>query len=157
MEQTAHERKRRLLKVTCIALAIILMLFIATAVSLIVHKLGSNSAVTVENGLSAYELAVKYGFEGSIQDWLDSLNGRSGYDIAVENGYQGTEEDWANALKQMTASPVQGIKSASFNESGELLLTLTDETVLNAGKAIGENGKDGISITDVEIKGFLDV
>ena len=51
----------------------------------------SVTAEPVENGLSAYELAVQYGYEGTVQEWLDSLVGKSAYDIAVENGYSGTE------------------------------------------------------------------
>ena len=51
----------------------------------------------VENGLSAYEIAVQYGYEGTIEEWLDSLHGKSAYDIAVEAGYSGTQEQW-NAL-----------------------------------------------------------
>ena len=73
-------------------LILLLMVGIAFAVARIVHKTSSEK---VENGLSAYELAEKYGYEGSIQDWLDSLNGKSAYEIAVENGYSGTEKEWA--------------------------------------------------------------
>ena len=31
-----------------------------------------------ENGLSAYELAVQEGFEGSLTEWLESLHGKDG-------------------------------------------------------------------------------
>lgn len=31
-----------------------------------------------ENGLSAYELAVKHGFVGSVEEWLESLKGEKG-------------------------------------------------------------------------------
>lgn len=88
MEEQALKQKkqRKVLKVLCVVLTIILMFGIATVVALIVHKLGGDSAVTVENGLSAYELAVKYGYEGSLDDWLASLSGKSAYEIAVENG-----------------------------------------------------------------------
>ena len=33
----------------------------------------------IENGKSAYELAVENGFKGSEKEWLDSLNGKDGY------------------------------------------------------------------------------
>lgn len=38
-----------------------------------------------------------------------------------------------------------GITSASFNGKGELMLTLTDGTEINLGKAVGVNGKDGMN------------
>lgn len=48
---------------------------------------------------SAYELAVKNGFDGTEQEWLDSLKGKSAYEIAVENGFVGTEQEWLDSLK----------------------------------------------------------
>ena len=48
---------------------------------------------------SAYDVAVKNGFEGTEQEWLDSLKGKSAYDIAVDKGFTGTEQDWLNSLK----------------------------------------------------------
>ncbi|MDE6550616.1 MAG: S1C family serine protease [Clostridia bacterium] len=57
-----------------------------------------------EDGLSAYELAVQEGFEGTLSDWLDSLNGMSGedglsaYRLAVSQGYDGTLNEWLASL-----------------------------------------------------------
>lgn len=49
-----------------------------------------------EKGMSAYEIAVKNGFEGTEQEWLDSLKGQNG-----ENGKDGyTIDDLYNAYKQ---------------------------------------------------------
>ena len=90
METAVRDRKRMFLKMACVVLAIILMIGIAAVVALIVHK---NSEIKVENGLSAYELAVQHGYEGSMQKWLDSLKGKSAYEIAAENGYTGTEQE----------------------------------------------------------------
>lgn len=59
-------------------------------------------------GKSAYEIAVEYGFEGTEQEWLESLNGNNGtngsdgksaYEIAIENGFEGTESEWLASLK----------------------------------------------------------
>ena len=36
------------------------------------------SCIPAQNGLSAYEIAVKNGFEGSESEWLDSLKGENG-------------------------------------------------------------------------------
>lgn len=54
-----------------------------------------------EDGLSAYEIACRYGgFTGTRSEWLASLQGEKGdkgdsvYDIAVRNGYEGTEQEW---------------------------------------------------------------
>lgn len=58
-----------------------------------------------DDGLSAYELALQEGFEGSLSDWLDSLNGMSGedglsaYKLAVSQGYDGTLNEWLSSLK----------------------------------------------------------
>lgn len=62
-------------------------------------------------GKSAYEIAVENGFEGTEQEWLESLKGKDGrdgekgedgksaYEIAVENGFEGTEQEWLESLK----------------------------------------------------------
>jgi hypothetical protein len=79
-------------------------------------------------GKSAYERAVDLGFEGSEQEWLDSLVGPEGpegpqgpagpkgdpgdpgekgeqgdpglsaYEVAVDNGFEGTEQEWLDSL-----------------------------------------------------------
>lgn len=45
--------------------------------------------------ISAYSLAVKQGFEGTLEEWLLSL---SAYGIALKNGFIGTEEEWLLSL-----------------------------------------------------------
>ena len=59
-------------------------------------------------GKSAYEVAVENGFEGTEQQWLNSLKGNQGnagsegksaYQLAVANGYAGTEQQWLSSLK----------------------------------------------------------
>ncbi|MFJ1431300.1 hypothetical protein ACILE2_10950 [Capnocytophaga canimorsus] len=64
-----------------------------------------NSSVT------AYQIAVENGFQGSVQEWLKSLQGEKGengangtmgksaYEIAVENGFQGSVQEWLQSLK----------------------------------------------------------
>lgn len=63
-----------------------------------------------EDGLSAYEVAVAEGFEGSPAEWLASLEGLPGedgapgidglsaYEIAVDEGFEGSVEDWLDSL-----------------------------------------------------------
>ena len=55
-----------------------------------------------KDGKSAYEIAVEHGYQGTEEQWLDSLkgaDGKSAYEIAVEHGYVGTEEQWLASLK----------------------------------------------------------
>lgn len=49
-------------------------------------------------GLSAYQSAVKLGYRGTEEEWIESLHGKDSYTIAVENGYKGTEEEYNLAL-----------------------------------------------------------
>lgn len=51
------------------------------------------------DGLSAYQVAVANGYQGTEQAWLQSLKGKSAYTLAVELGFQGTEEEWIESLK----------------------------------------------------------
>ena len=127
-----------------IAIAIILVIAISFGSAIIVHKKGSRPVTTtVTNGLSAYELAVENGYNGTVQEWLESLQGKSAYEIAVDGGYEGSENEWSTALTKLANSNAVGIQTASFNSKGELLLTLTDETKINLGKAVGVNGTNG--------------
>lgn len=50
------------------------------------------------DGKSAYDVAVEEGFEGTTEEWLKSLSGMSAYDVAVKNGFKGSEEEWLNSL-----------------------------------------------------------
>lgn len=59
---------------------------------LLVNKIRTNQ------GLSAYEVAVKNGYQGTEQEWLVSLKGQSAYQLAVLLGYQGTESEWLASL-----------------------------------------------------------
>lgn len=52
--------------------------------------------------ISAYQIAVDHGFEGTEEEWLESLkgeDGKSAYEIAVEHGYVGSIEDWLRSLQ----------------------------------------------------------
>ena len=112
------------------------------------------------NGKSAYDIAVEHGFKGTEEEWLESLkgekgdsgnpgtngqngsNGKTAYDIAVENGFEGTEEEWLESLKGekgdsgepgSTGQTGKGIKSTEINSDGDLIITYTDDTAVNAG------------------------
>lgn len=92
MSNSKEKSNRLVAKVLAVVLAFAVMLATSFVVANFVHNRGNSQTVSkVQNGLSAYELAVEQGYNGSVQDWLDSLKGKSAYDIAVENGYSGTE------------------------------------------------------------------
>jgi hypothetical protein len=55
--------------------------------------------VFVEDGASAYALAVAGGFSGTEAEWLASLAGASAYEVAVANGFSGTELEWLGSLE----------------------------------------------------------
>jgi len=57
------------------------------------------------NGISAYEVAVAFGFVGTEPEWLATLVGKSAYQSAVDTGFVGTEADWI--------ASVQGIEGKS--------------------------------------------
>ena len=50
-------------------------------------------------GLSAYQVAVQNGYNGTETQWLASLVGKTAYQIAQANGYAGTEAQWLASLK----------------------------------------------------------
>jgi len=129
-------------KIVVLVVALALVIGVTVGTTLLMGKKEVPASTTIENGLSAYELAVHYGYEGTIQEWIESLNGKSAYEIAKENGYTGTESEWLESLKA-TGDNAATIQEAEFNSKGELVLTLSDNTVLNLGVAVGSNGKDG--------------
>lgn len=63
------------------------------------------------DGLSAYELAVQQGYEGTLNEWLESLNGEAGaeglsaYQLAVLGGFEGTQDEWIASLQGAAGIP----------------------------------------------------
>lgn len=58
-------------------------------------------------GRSAYEEAVRLGFEGTEAEWLETLNGKDGidgktaYESAQSAGFEGTEEEFNSQLSSI--------------------------------------------------------
>ncbi|MDU6269543.1 MAG: leucine-rich repeat protein [Veillonella sp.] len=55
-------------------------------------------------GKSAYDVAKEAGFDGTVDEWLESLkkpgkDGKSAYEISKDYGFTGTEEEWVESLK----------------------------------------------------------
>lgn len=50
----------------------------------------------------AYQIALKHGFVGTVEDWLESMRGLPGknaYELAVDCGFVGTLDEWLESLK----------------------------------------------------------
>jgi hypothetical protein len=89
-------------------------------------------------GLSAYQLAVKNGYEGTEEQWLASITGvegKSAYQVAQAEGYDGTEEQWLASLKG--AKGDQGKSAYQVAQDGGY--TGTEAEWLNSLKAAGLN------------------
>ncbi|MDN3595322.1 hypothetical protein [Zunongwangia endophytica] len=50
------------------------------------------------NGLSAYQVAVARGYQGTIDEWLGTLEGKSAYQLAKDEGFEGTQSEWIESL-----------------------------------------------------------
>ena len=63
---------------------------------------------TGDDGISAYQVAVKNGYTGTETAWLASLvgaTGESAYQAAVDGGFVGTQADWIASLKGEKGDP----------------------------------------------------
>ena len=74
------------------------------AIIAIICCLALTLTACVSTGKSAYDIAVKNGYTGTEEEWLESLKGDtiytdSAYDLAVKYGFSGTEEEWLKSLK----------------------------------------------------------
>lgn len=132
-----------------------------------VTKYGSNETpVKVQanvlealRGASAYEIAVKHGYEGTEEEWIKSLtpkggaggggNGKSAYELAVENGYQGTLQEWLKSLVGKDGADAYEVaKKAGYAGSREeWLKTLIGATGLSAYQLAKSEGYEG-SLTE---------
>lgn len=65
------------------------------------------------SGKTAYEIAVEGGFNGSEQEWINSLvgevgpGGKTAYELALDNGFSGSQEEWLNSLAGEDAYKVE--------------------------------------------------
>lgn len=67
-------------------------------------------------------------------------DGESAYEVAQNNGFTGSEEEWLESLKGPTGDPGVDVDNATIDPSGDLIISLSDGSSINAGKARGENG-----------------
>lgn len=72
----------------------------------------NNAQLSGADGASAYEVALNNGFEGTEEEWLESLKGEKGdgadvkstYEYAVDGGYNGTEEEFTAVFGSLSNS-----------------------------------------------------
>lgn len=113
------------------------------------------------NGLSAYELACIQGFQGTLEEWLDSLRG--------DNSYTREEADALFATKEELSGKQDKLVS------GENIMTIEGKSILGKGNIdltprIGENGNwfingvdtgmpsrgaDGVSLGEIALEQSL--
>ena len=81
----------------------LLLLIVCLSIAIFALGLCACKGESGKDGLSAYELALQEGFDGSLTDWLQSLNGKSFdlaelYDLAIDNGYEGNFFDFVREV-----------------------------------------------------------
>lgn len=112
-----------------------------------------------KDGKSAYEIAVKHGYQGTEDEWAKGLtpnggagggaNGKSAYELAVAEGYQGTLQEWLKSLVGKDGADAYEVaKKAGYTGSREeWLKTLIGATGLSAYELAKAEGYEG-SLTE---------
>ena len=67
------------------------------------------------------------------------------YAQAVALGYEGTYDEF---IALVSGKDGVGVQSAAVNDEGDLILTLTDNSTINAGNVRGEDGATGANGQD---------
>ena len=104
--------------------------------------------------LTAYGIALKHGFQGSEEEWLESL---TAYGQALSTGYEGSYEEWLRKISDPV--PLISIGSTVTLEAGlpaSVTITGTKENpVLNFGIPRGEGLEDALMKTGGDMSGPL--
>ena len=147
-------------------LLILSLPFLAIALIIAINANNRNNNLSdskLNDGKSAYELAVDKGFEGSEEDWLNFIRGTNGsagssaYEVACQNGFQGTVQEWLESLTgrvgedgESQMSDFEIAKANGFSGTLEQFLALIDDAIKGDAKGKnGEDGKDALSIVDI--------
>ena len=90
--------------------------------------------------ITAYGLALRSGFTGSLEEWFASLKGepgKSAYEMAVAAGYEGTEEDFSVAVAGVNQTIAYAAAAQAAAEKAEKAAANfeTDATLTAEGKA----------------------
>ena len=94
----------------------------------------------IGNGKSAYELAVYYGYKGTEQEWLKSLNGKDGSTPTID----ASNKHWfingkdtgvlAEGTNGTNGKDGKSISTIIKDDSNNLIVTFTDGSTQNIGK-----------------------
>jgi hypothetical protein len=90
--------------------------------SIFINKIRTNQ------GLSAYEVAVVNGFQGTQEEWLDTLKGKSAFQLAIDLGFTGTEEEWLDSLNGLSAY-AEAVKNGFIGSEAEWLKSLEGKSI----------------------------
>lgn len=123
--------------------------YLAVSLILVPCMLILSACSFIENGLSAYDIAVKNGFVGSEVEWLASLKGADGkdyvpgeefasaYDIAVKNGFVGTEAEWLASLVSQMEINLNGVSAAAQKAMRSVVaVEATFDSVVSSGAGV---------------------
>lgn len=104
-----------------------------------------------------------------VEEGLEVSTGKSAYEVAVDNGFEGSEDEWLESLKGENGKDGSNGKdgigiSQSEIIDGELVLTYSDGNSTNLGVVVGVDGQDYVlteqdkaDITNEVLKNFIDV
>lgn len=90
----------------------------------IADALNGAGALKGEQGLSAYQIAVNYGYNGSESDWISSLKGEPGY-----TPYIGDNGNWFINGVDTGTSASGAIKVTSEKNSSEIIIDEENGTI----------------------------
>lgn len=104
--------------------------------------------------LTAYGLALKHGFQGTEEEWLESL---TAYGQAQSTGYEGSYEEWLQKIADpVPALTVGETRTLEAGLPASVEITGTKENpILNFGIPRGEGLEDALMRTGGEMTGPL--
>jgi hypothetical protein len=107
------------------------------------------------NGKSAYQLAVDDGFNGTLTEWLVTLQGETAYEVAVRNGFVGTEPQWLASLKGEDGEAGKSVQFVGDFPSAAALPSNKEsyQTATAQGRVYYSDGTDWVDVGAVGIQG----
>ena len=124
---------------------------------------GATTSITGAAGKSAYEIAVDLGYEGTVNEWIESLKGQNGHTpvITIKDGYWYVDGVSTNVKAE--GKDGNGILNFELSKQDGLkdtyTITFTDNTTKEFTVTNGKDGVDGVSISNVDLtsEGNLEV
>lgn len=106
--------------------------------------------------LTAYGIALKHGFKGSEEEWLESI---TAYGMAVSQGYRGSFKDWIAKLNDPVPEfTVGSTKTIPAGFNARVYITGDKEApVLHFEIPRGEGLEDALMVTGGTMMGALDM